>query len=66
MHVMGTVLYCGIGMHHLSVQVMRVCNKEHYPEDLKWVKFSSIAWTHDHKGFFYQVHVYKYKLDTET
>lgn len=34
---------------------MRVEDKHHFPEDLKWVKFSSIDWTHDHKGFFYQV-----------
>ena len=33
---------------------MKVSNKELFPEDVKWVKFSSIAWTHDHKGFFYQ------------
>jgi hypothetical protein len=25
------------------------------PDELLFVKFSSIAWTHDNKGFFYQV-----------
>ena len=25
------------------------------PDELRFVKFSSIAWTHDGKGFFYQV-----------
>ena len=37
------------------MQVKKVADGEMYPEDLKWVKFSSIAWTHDHKGFFYEV-----------
>ncbi len=38
--------------HH---QVMQVSTKENQGDELKWVKFSSIAWTHDNKGFFYQV-----------
>ena len=39
-----------------SKKVMRVCDKTLSEDKLKWVKFSSIAWTHDNKGFFYQVH----------
>lgn len=39
-----------------AYQVMKVVNKEAFPEKLKWIKFSGIAWTHDHKGFFYQVY----------
>ena len=30
-----------------------VSNGVHLPEQLEWVKFSSIAWTHDDNGFFY-------------
>jgi prolyl oligopeptidase len=37
-----------------TIQVLRVCDKTLLEDMLKWVKFSSIAWTHDNKGFFYQ------------
>jgi len=37
------------------VKVMNVKNKEKLSDELKWVKFCGISWTHDHKGFFYQV-----------
>ena len=34
---------------------MKVSSGEKLPTVLKKIKFSSIAWTHDNKGFFYQV-----------
>jgi prolyl oligopeptidase len=37
-----------------TIKVKRVADKSDTSDILKWVKFSSIAWTHDHKGFFYQ------------
>ncbi|KAI5069491.1 hypothetical protein GOP47_0015792 [Adiantum capillus-veneris] len=41
------------GSDWMSIKVMRVADKAWEPDTLSWVKFSSIAWTHDHKGFFY-------------
>jgi hypothetical protein len=29
------------------------CTGAQLPDVVPWVKFSSIAWTHDNKGFFY-------------
>ena len=39
-------------------QVKRVATNEDLSDEIKWVKFSNIAWTHDHKGFFYQVSMF--------
>eukprot|EP00735_Rhodelphis_limneticus_P008982 TRINITY_DN2440_c0_g1::TRINITY_DN2440_c0_g1_i2::g.8868::m.8868 TRINITY_DN2440_c0_g1::TRINITY_DN2440_c0_g1_i2::g.8868 ORF type:complete len:735 (+),score=192.16,sp/P48147/PPCE_HUMAN/48.95/0.0,Peptidase_S9_N/PF02897.10/6.8e-113,Peptidase_S9/PF00326.16/7.2e-72,Abhydrolase_5/PF12695.2/0.00033,Abhydrolase_3/PF07859.8/0.001,Esterase/PF00756.15/0.0016,Abhydrolase_1/PF00561.15/0.004,Peptidase_S15/PF02129.13/0.004,AXE1/PF05448.7/0.0096,Abhydrolase_6/PF12697.2/0.015,DLH/PF01738.13/0.033,BAAT_C/PF08840.6/0 len=36
-----------------TVYVKDVNKLENLADELKWVKFSSISWTHDHKGFFY-------------
>ena len=36
-----------------ELRVRDVNDARDLPDTLKWVKFSSIAWTHDNKGFFY-------------
>lgn len=41
------------GSDWVSIKVMRVEDKKVEADTLSWVKFSSISWTHDSKGFFY-------------
>ncbi|KAG2641792.1 hypothetical protein PVAP13_2KG234000 [Panicum virgatum] len=41
------------GSDWVSIHVMNVTNQQPMPDKLSWVKFSSISWTHDGKGFFY-------------
>ncbi|XP_042493678.1 prolyl endopeptidase-like [Macadamia integrifolia] len=41
------------GSDWVTINVMRVEEKTVEPDTLSWVKFSSISWTHDSKGFFY-------------
>ncbi|XP_020273260.1 prolyl endopeptidase-like isoform X2 [Asparagus officinalis] len=41
------------GSDWVTIKVMRVKDKKPEPDSLSWVKFSSINWTHDGKGFFY-------------
>ncbi|XP_042477460.1 prolyl endopeptidase-like [Macadamia integrifolia] len=41
------------GSDWVTIKVMRVEDKTVEPDTLSWVKFSSISWTHDSKGFFY-------------
>eukprot|EP01018_Ginkgo_biloba_P020109 Gb_09550 [translate_table: standard] len=41
------------GSDWVNIKVIRVADKSMEPDSLSWVKFSSIAWTHDSKGFFY-------------
>eukprot|EP00899_Mesostigma_viride_P022615 jgi/Mesvir1/3538/Mv12009-RA.1 len=36
-----------------TIRVKRVADKEALEDTIKWVKHSSMAWTHDNKGFFY-------------
>lgn len=41
------------GSDWATIKVMRIEDKNVEPDTLSWVKFSSISWTHDNKGFFY-------------
>ncbi|KAG6704697.1 hypothetical protein I3842_07G145200 [Carya illinoinensis] len=41
------------GSDWVTIKVMRVDDKKVEADTLSWVKFSSISWTHDGKGFFY-------------
>ena len=37
---------------------MKVCGKEQLPDVLENAKFTSMAWTHDNKGLFYNVSIF--------
>lgn len=41
------------GSDWMTIKVMSVRDKKPQPDTLSWVKFSSISWTLDGKGFFY-------------
>ncbi|WJX42308.1 prolyl oligopeptidase [Trifolium repens] len=41
------------GSDWTTIKVKRIEDKNVEPDTLSWVKFSSISWTHDNKGFFY-------------
>ncbi|CAN6223181.1 unnamed protein product [Urochloa humidicola] len=41
------------GSDWVSIHVMSISDKQPMADKLSWVKFSSISWTHDGKGFFY-------------
>ena len=35
-------------------RIRKVATGEDYPETINWLKFSSLSFTHDNKGLFYQ------------
>ncbi|CAL5418534.1 unnamed protein product [Camellia sinensis] len=41
------------GSDWVTIKVKQVENKTIEPDIVSWVKFSSLCWTHDSKGFFY-------------
>ncbi|GLJ04717.1 hypothetical protein SUGI_0001880, partial [Cryptomeria japonica] len=41
------------GSDWVNIKVIRIADKKTEPDSLSWVKFSSITWSHDSKGFFY-------------
>ncbi|XP_011099789.1 prolyl endopeptidase [Sesamum indicum] len=41
------------GSDWVTIKVLRIADKSTEPDTISWVKFSSISWTHDSKGFFY-------------
>ncbi|KAK4390868.1 Prolyl endopeptidase [Sesamum angolense] len=41
------------GSDWVTIKVLRIADKSTEPDTISWVKFSSISWTHDGKGFFY-------------
>ncbi|CAM6029065.1 unnamed protein product [Sphagnum balticum] len=41
------------GSDWITIKVMHVADRVVQPDTLSWVKFTSLTWTHDNKGFFY-------------
>ena len=56
--------YCFLLVNFVNCQMlncfkfMKVCGKEHLPDVLENAKFTSMAWTHDNKGLFYNVSIF--------
>ncbi|PKA56028.1 prolyl oligopeptidase [Apostasia shenzhenica] len=41
------------GSDWVTIKVMRIEDKKPETDTISWVKFSTVSWTHDGKGFFY-------------
>jgi prolyl oligopeptidase len=41
------------GSDWITIKVIHVADRVLQPDTLSWVKFTSLTWTHDNKGFFY-------------
>ncbi len=53
----GTLLAYGVstsGSDWQEVKIRRIDTREDYPEVIRWCKFASVAWKHDHSGFYYE------------
>jgi prolyl oligopeptidase len=52
----GALMAYGLSRHGSDwqeIRVRRIDATADYPEVLQWCKFTRLAWTHDHAGFFY-------------
>ncbi|XP_074607538.1 prolyl endopeptidase-like [Acropora palmata] len=51
------------GSDWVTIRFMKVCGKEQLPDVLENAKFTSMAWTHDNKGLFYNRYPTALKAD---
>lgn len=51
------------GSDWVTIKFMKVHGKEQLPDTLENAKFTSMAWTHDNKGLFYNIYPAAFKAD---